>query len=145
MRETNHWVGNFAIYTMYLKKKKKFSLLLASAVLSWPHCRWNIKWPAWLLILTFMDRMLLWIINLFTCSFLFLCPPVMYCTKCEPTATQWGFNPCEEALGTAPDWKLEQAGMLWMKYCFRVPRCSKITWLYLKGTQKVSSLKNRGF
>lgn len=54
-----------------------------------------------LLMLTFMDWMLLYLIYRFSCPFYssaVSCPPVMYCTRSEPTGTQWGFNPCEALL-----------------------------------------------
>lgn len=73
---------------------------LVSTLLNWPHCGWNIKRPARLLMLTVMDWMLLYIIYRFSCPFYssaVSCPPVMYCTRSELTGTQWGFNPCEAA------------------------------------------------
>lgn len=78
------------------KKWASFQKLI-STLLNWPHCGWNIKWPAWLLMMTFMNWMLLYLIYWFSCPFnssAVSCPPLMYC-RSKPTGTQWGFNPRE--------------------------------------------------
>lgn len=65
------WRGNLSVVWHWACKLWASFQTLVSTLSNWPHCRWKIKWPAWLLMLTVMDGALLYLIRPLACPFYF--------------------------------------------------------------------------